>query len=111
MSHENPAVTFKCMHYFSMKDTVENKKVLVHEFASKLLRQQWNKLGTCDEVVLIVFSKEDGIVSLHTLRFKGLDSRLVYFYVHFLIDKCHLEGGCCVSASKWWLALDCLCFD
>ncbi|KAL4233423.1 hypothetical protein ACF0H5_008104 [Mactra antiquata] len=50
----------------NVKDTPEAKKVLVHQFASDLRLRLWNSWATCDELIVIAFSKEDGILTTVT---------------------------------------------
>lgn len=46
-----------------VKDTVESRKNLVNQFAFDLLRKHWNTWDTCDELIVIAFSKDDGILT------------------------------------------------
>lgn len=46
-----------------VKDTVESRKTLVNQFALDLLRKHWHTWDTCDELIIIVFSKDDGILT------------------------------------------------
>lgn len=47
---------------FRYVDSPETRQGLVRSFVFNLLRKHWNSWATCDELTVIVFSKEDNIV-------------------------------------------------
>ena len=55
-------IYIKC--YFRAKDTADSRKALVNQFALDLLNKHWTGWDVCDEVIIVVFSKDDGIVSI-----------------------------------------------
>ncbi|XP_045197765.1 uncharacterized protein LOC123552288 [Mercenaria mercenaria] len=47
----------------NVQDTVDGRKGLVNQFAFDLLRKRWNTWDTCDELIIIAFSKDDRILT------------------------------------------------